>query len=141
MLLLICVSVAIPSLTEDITYSVIPSLQYSHAKERLVVVRALVTAYSNDKNSINVSKWRDGFTASMTRAEIGTIAADLRHYQFGTDVYIPEYGFGKVLDTGGKIKGRKRFDIFKETENEALEWGAVKCNVLIFIPLEEQISF
>ncbi len=35
----------------------------------------------------------------------GTIAADTDHYPFGTRMYIPGYGWGKVEDRGGAIKG------------------------------------
>jgi 3D (Asp-Asp-Asp) domain-containing protein len=64
-----------------------------------------------------------GYTASGTQAHKGTIAADPRYYPFGTVMYIPGYGYGKVEDTGGDIKGPSRIDLFFKTHQQALQWG------------------
>ena len=37
----------------------------------------------------------------------GTIAADPRHYPFGTKMFVPGYGWGTVEDVGGAIKGER----------------------------------
>ena len=34
------------------------------------------------------------------RARLGTIAADTRRYPFGTIMYVPGYGYGRVEDRG-----------------------------------------
>ena len=46
-----------------------------------------------------------GITAAGTVADWGTIAADTRYYPFGTIMFIPDYGWGRVEDIGGAIKG------------------------------------
>jgi 3D (Asp-Asp-Asp) domain-containing protein len=63
-----------------------------------------------------------GITASGTRARPGTVAADTRYLPFGTLLHIPGYGWGRVEDRGGDIKGA-RLDLFFNSHQEALEWG------------------
>lgn len=67
-----------------------------------------------------------GITASGRRAKMGTVAADTRYYPFGTILYIPGYGYGRVEDRGGDIKGAHRLDLWFPTEREALQWGRKK---------------
>jgi Uncharacterized protein conserved in bacteria len=67
-----------------------------------------------------------GQTASGRMAKHGTIAADTRYYPFGTIIYVPGYGYGRVEDRGGDIKGPHRLDLWFATEREALKWGRQK---------------
>ena len=64
----------------------------------------------------------------------GTIAADTKYYPFGTRMYVPGYGWGKVEDRGGAIKGPNRIDIYYDSHYDALEWGRKKVRVLIEYP-------
>ena len=63
-----------------------------------------------------------GMAASGTRAHPGTIAADTSRYPFGTVFYIPGYGYGRVEDRGGDIRG-DHIDLFFDRHSEALAWG------------------
>lgn len=63
-----------------------------------------------------------GITAAGTVADWGTIAADTRYYPFGTIMYIPDYGWGRVEDIGGAIKGR-HIDLYFPSHKKALHWG------------------
>ncbi len=63
-----------------------------------------------------------GITAAGTKAAPGTIAADTRRYPFGTIMYIPGYGWGRVEDIGSAIKGN-HIDLFFSSHQKALEWG------------------
>ncbi|NCC51960.1 MAG: hypothetical protein EOM20_12185 [Spartobacteria bacterium] len=74
-----------------------------------------------------------GITASGTRAKSGTIAADTSLFPFGTVMYIPGYGYGRVEDRGGAVKGR-HIDLFFHTHNEALEWGVQYHKVKVWPP-------
>lgn len=76
---------------------------------------------------------RVGITASGSRAKYGTVAADTRYYPFGTVMYIPGYGYGRVEDRGGAIKGNK-LDLWFPSEREALKWGRKKVNVTVWLP-------
>lgn len=63
--------------------------------------------------------------------EDGTVAADTRYYPFGTRMYIPGYGEGRVEDRGGAIKGPRHIDIYYDSRSEALQWGRQYLNVKI----------
>jgi 3D (Asp-Asp-Asp) domain-containing protein len=74
-----------------------------------------------------------GITAAGTRADWGTIAADTRYYPFGTIMYVPGYGWGRVEDIGGAIKG-DHIDLYFPTHNEALQWGRQWHKVKVWKP-------
>ena len=61
----------------------------------------------------------------------GTIAADTKHYPFGTVMDVPGYGRGIVEDRGGAIKGPGRIDLYFNTHREALRWGRKNVSVTI----------
>jgi 3D (Asp-Asp-Asp) domain-containing protein len=88
------------------------------------------TVYSSGPNKGKPKKV--GITASGTRARKGTIAADRRYYPFGTVMYIPGYGYGRVEDLGSAIQGPGRIDLFFGSHQQALEWGRQSRPVLIW---------
>jgi len=73
-----------------------------------------------------------GITASGSHASRGTIAADTRVYPFGTVMEIPGYGYGRVEDRGGAIKG-DHVDLYFGSHKEALRWGKQLLRVKIWI--------
>lgn len=75
-----------------------------------------------------------GITASGARTSYGTLAADTRHYPFGTVMYIPGYGYGVVQDRGGAIKGPRRLDTWHSSRKKALHWGRRKVPVQVWLP-------
>lgn len=66
--------------------------------------------------------------------EKGTIAADTRHYPFGTEMFVPGYGWGVVEDRGSAIKGPNRIDLYFDSHGDALQWGRRKVKVEIYKP-------
>jgi 3D (Asp-Asp-Asp) domain-containing protein len=88
------------------------------------------TVYSSGPNKGKPKKV--GITASGTKAHNGTIAADRRYYPFGTVMYIPGYGYGRVEDTGSAIQGPTRIDLFYGSHQQALEWGRQRVPVKIW---------
>jgi 3D (Asp-Asp-Asp) domain-containing protein len=72
-------------------------------------------------------------TASGTKARKGTIAADTRKFPFGTIMYIEGYGYGRVEDRGGAIKGN-HIDLYFRTHQQALEWGKQTKRVKVWLP-------
>lgn len=72
-----------------------------------------------------------GFTATGVRAHHGTIAADTSRYPFGTIMYIEGYGYGRVEDRGGAIKG-EHIDLFFGSHSDALDWGRRRKKVKIW---------
>ncbi len=73
-----------------------------------------------------------GITASGTKAHKGTIAADRRYYPFGTVLYVPGYGYGRVEDAGSAIQGSARIDLFYGSHQSALEWGRQRVPVKVW---------
>ncbi len=80
-----------------------------------------------------------GITASGTRVGWGTIAADTRLYPFGTIMHVPGYGWGRVEDIGGDIKGQ-HIDLYFPTHREALEWGREWKRVKVWAPRQKKMS-
>lgn len=74
-----------------------------------------------------------GITASGTRARKGTIAADTSRYPFGTVMYIPGYGYGRVEDRGSAIEG-DHIDLFFKSHKAAKRWGKQTKRVVIWLP-------
>ncbi len=118
-------------------------------RARSVDVQMEVTAYDAGKQSTNWRRnWRlqpvvasgpnrgqrkrVGITASGTKARPGTIAADTDYYPFGTIMYVPGYGYGRVEDRGGAIKGPNRLDVFFKRRSRALEWGRQHLRVRVW---------
>ncbi len=76
---------------------------------------------------------RVGRTAGGTRARPGTIAADTGVFPFGTVLYVPGYGYGRVEDRGGAIRGL-RIDVFFRTHAAAVAWGRRRLEVRAWLP-------
>ena len=108
----------------------------------------LVTGYCDCKKCTNWKRnWRGervvasgtakgahkqvGVTASGAYAGHGTIAADTSRYPFGTIMYVPGYGYGRVEDRGGAIQG-DHIDLFFRTHREALRWGRQHRKVTVY---------
>lgn len=72
-----------------------------------------------------------GITASGTKADWGTIAADPKLFPFGTIMYVPYYGWGRVEDIGSAIQG-KHIDLYFPSHRKAIKWGRVKRRVKVW---------
>lgn len=72
-----------------------------------------------------------GITASGVRAKAGTIAADTSLFPFGTVMYVPGYGYGRVEDRGGDIRGR-HIDLHFRSHADAMAWGHARKNVKVW---------
>ncbi len=78
---------------------------------------------------------RIGLTASGAMARHGTVAAP-RDIPFGTIVYVEGYGYGRVEDRGGAIKGDK-LDLWFRSHRAALQWGRKNIRVKMWLPDSE----
>lgn len=74
-----------------------------------------------------------GVTASGTKAQLGTIAADTSRYPMGTIMEIPGYGRGRVEDRGGAIRG-DHIDLYFKSHKDALRWGNKTVTVTVWLP-------
>ena len=74
-----------------------------------------------------------GVTASGTLARPGTIAADTTLYPYGTIMHIPGYGYARVEDVGGAIKGQ-HIDLYRPNHWFARQWGVRPKKVKVWLP-------
>ena len=82
--------------------------------------------------SLKGKRKKVGETASGRMARRGTIAADTGLYPFGTVVYIEGYGYGRVEDRGGAIKGN-HIDLYFNSHSRAIEWGRQTKRVKVWM--------
>ncbi|VGO16098.1 Cell wall-binding protein YocH [Pontiella desulfatans] len=77
-----------------------------------------------------------GVTSSGATVRPGSIAADISIYPYGTIMHVPGYGYGRVEDTGGAIKGR-HIDLYRPNHWFARSWGVKKLKVKVWLPPKE----
>lgn len=77
-----------------------------------------------------------GKTSSGAMVRPGTIAADTTIYPYGTIMHIPGYGYGRVEDTGGAIKGQ-HIDLYRPNHLYARHWGVREKEVKVWLPPAE----
>ena len=53
----------------------------------------------------------------------GTLAADTQYYPFGTEIYVPGWGWGVIEDRGLAITGPNRLDAFFRWHWQTEDWG------------------
>lgn len=78
-----------------------------------------------------------GKTSSGAMVRLGTIAADTSVYPYGTVMYIPGYGYGRVEDSGGAIK-RNHIDLYRPNHWYARHWGAQTKKVKVWLPAKKR---
>lgn len=116
---------------------VTPKAQYEIVK---VIKNARITwyfgpirsEYRNKKEYLKDVKinGKGELTSSGTKPTVGTVSADPQ-YKPGTKIFFKEINFlGTIEDTGSKIKGKNRFDLFcghgKKAKKIAMAWGLGK---------------
>ncbi|MBI3925088.1 MAG: 3D domain-containing protein [Armatimonadetes bacterium] len=71
-----------------------------------------------------------GRTASGAPVHLGAVAVDPRVIPLGTKLYIPGYGYGRALDTGGAIQGNK-IDVWFPSSAQCYGWGVRDITITI----------
>lgn len=74
-----------------------------------------------------------GLTSRGVSTRTGVIAVDPKVIPYGSRIYIPGYGWGTALDTGGSIRGNK-IDIWMPTYNQCMQWGNRSITVTVVKP-------
>ena len=101
-------------------------------------VRMRATSYSASTAGVSPSVPWYGFTRTGDRMRKGIVAVDPDIVPLRTRVYVPGYGFGDALDTGGNIKFR-RIDLGYDDHNLVLWSRWVDVYLLWPPPPEHQI--
>ena len=107
-------------------------------KEKFPKIRAVVTAYTPHYRSTGKTENHPLFNVTWSgfKGGGGVCAADPKYWPMGTVLYINGLGACVVLDTGGAIKGRYRFDYYipgdeKSAEEAAFKWGKREVEVIV----------
>lgn len=105
-----------------------------HAFAHPYKAKYVVTAYTPypDENG------GSGITRLGTRPKPGTIAVDPRVIPMHSKIYVPNYGWGVALDTGGKIIGR-HIDVCLASRHQASRWGRRKNITIMIYPSHEKL--
>ncbi|SFJ06835.1 3D domain-containing protein [Thermoflavimicrobium dichotomicum] len=91
-----------------------PDMQTAADEKGCRQMKAEVTAYTYYPG--------ENITYSGEPVRRGAIAVDPKVIPLHSRIYVPGYGWGEALDTGGRIKGNI-IDVFMESKREALAWG------------------
>lgn len=70
-----------------------------------------------------------GVKVRRDKSSLSTIAADPKVLPLGSILYVPDYGYAVVADTGSAIKGRKIDLYFSTTKQVYKEWGKKSVEV------------
>ncbi len=89
--------------------------------------------------TMNISAYTDcsampscwGITASGKKTSIGTVAAG-SNIPFGTKVFIPHYGLGRIEDRGGAISDA-HLDVWYKEYDDAMQFGRRYEEVRFFV--------
>ena len=72
-------------------------------------------------------------TSRGVQTRVGVIAVDPNVIPYGSKIYVPGYGWGTALDTGGAIKGNV-IDIWMPTYNQCIQWGVRDLTIKVVKP-------
>ncbi|BBP92042.1 hypothetical protein BsIDN1_56600 [Bacillus safensis] len=97
--------------------------------------KVVATGYTAGVESTGKTKEHHAYGITYSGVKVkrdlySTVAADPSVFPIGTVLFIPNYGYGVVADTGKAIKGHK-LDLYYETVDDVYrEWGK-KCSMCI----------
>lgn len=132
-----------PFFEELVVASSLPSFtsnQAEHSLEEAIdwsqypTQKVVATGYTAGKESTGKSPGDPAYGITYSGVKVkrdlySTIAADPDVFPIGTVLFIPEYGYGVVADTGSAIKGAK-IDLYFETVQDVYEqWGKREVTV------------
>ena len=117
----------------------------TEAYRQFEVKTVIATGYTAGAESTGKSPGHPNYGITFSglevqRDELSTIAADPKFLPLGTVLYIPNYGYGIVADTGSAIKGNK-IDLYYETVDEVFsQWGKKEIDVFVIEEGEGQLT-
>lgn len=108
------------------------SVNWSEFPVKEVVATGYTAGYESTGKNPDHPHYGVTFSGVKVRRDLySTIAADRSVFPIGSILYIPNYGYGVVADTGGAIKGNK-IDLYFETVEDVYEmWGKQEIEVYV----------
>ncbi|GAA0355881.1 3D (Asp-Asp-Asp) domain-containing protein [Bacillus horti] len=128
----------------DINYD-LAAIEANLNLEQFEVINVLATGYTAGFESTGKYEDHPGYGITFSGVKVrrdlySTIAADVTVFPLGTILYIPNYGYGVVADTGGAIKGNK-IDLYFETVDDVYRfWGKKTLDVYVIQHGEGEMS-
>ena len=113
-----------------------PELDHSQDWSQYPVHNVTATGYTAGEESTGKSPDHPAYGVTYSGVKVkrdlySTIAADTSIFPIGSVLFIPEYGFGVVADTGSAIKG-DRIDLYYDTVQDVYnEWGKKTLDVYL----------
>jgi len=98
--------------------------------------KVVATGYTAGVESTGKTKEHHAYGIAYSGVKVkrdlySTVAADPSVFPIGTVLFIPNYGYGVVADTGKAIKGHK-LDLYYETVDDVYrEWGKKVLDVYV----------
>ncbi|MCY7694282.1 3D domain-containing protein [Bacillus altitudinis] len=98
--------------------------------------KVVATGYTAGVESTGKTKEHQAYGITYSGVKVkrdlySTVAADPSVFPIGTVLFIPNYGYGVVADTGKAIKGHK-LDLYYETVDDVYrEWGKKVLDVYV----------
>lgn len=107
-------------------------LDFSQYPKHQVVATGYTAGYESTGKNPDSPAYGITYSGVKVKRDLySTIAADLTVFPVGTILFIPEYGYGVVADTGSAIKGN-RLDLYYETVQDVYnEWGKKTVEVYV----------
>lgn len=85
--------------------------------------------------------WQGTKTSSGAKPKLGVIAVNTYYIPYGTEIYVPGYGYGVAKDTGAFRKYKRadgtpvnQLDLWMNTKKEGRRWGR-KRNVTVLVKM------
>ncbi|MHB1006357.1 MAG: ubiquitin-like domain-containing protein [Chloroflexota bacterium] len=97
-------------------------------------ITVLATYYHNSTSGKPADHPQYGITRTGTRTAYGTVATDPRVIPLWSKMYVPGYGVGTALDTGGGVLG-KHIDVYLP-EDESW-WGVRYPTIYLLTPVPD----
>ena len=96
--------------------------------------KVIATGYTAGEESTGKSPGHPAYGITYSGVKVkrdlySTIAADPEVFPIGTILFIPDYGYGVVADTGSAIKGAKIDLYFETVEDVYKQWGKREVTV------------
>ena len=110
-----------------------PAVNRAHARPRLASRAARHRVRTRPLRVRATAYAIHGRTASGSHTVHGTIAVDPRIIPIGTRIFVPGYGWGKALDTGGGVRGNV-IDLWMPTSRQCYQWGNRHVEILVEAP-------
>ncbi|MGA9290170.1 MAG: 3D domain-containing protein [Anaerobacillus sp.] len=113
-----------------------PKLEHSQDWSQYPSHTVTATGYTAGVESTGKSPDHPAYGVTYSGVKVkrdlySTIAADTSIFPIGSVLFIPEYGFGVVADTGSAIKGN-RIDLYYDTVQDVYnEWGKKTLDVYL----------